>query len=161
MMFYYKLKALEKRHPDNPGKAYLYCAFLHNLIMKGVIMSRFFYFCMVAFLVMTIGCNEKDINGKWKGEMQTPNGPFELIYDFNVIGDSLAGTVTSPMGALPISNGKVNGEMFSFDVDVNGMTFSQQCKFMNDSISLKVNGMQGEPREMILKRVPEPKDESM
>ncbi|MGA9294599.1 MAG: hypothetical protein WBV81_18560 [Ignavibacteriaceae bacterium] len=122
-------------------------------------MSRFFYFSLLAILVMSIGCNEKDINGKWKGEMQTPNGPLELIYDFNVIGDSLAGTVTSPMGELPISNGKVNGKTFSFDVDVNGMTFNQQCTYMSDSISMKVQGMQG-PIEVMLKRVPELKAES-
>lgn len=122
-------------------------------------MSRFFYFCIITFLVMTIGCNEKDINGKWKGEMQTPNGSFELTYDFNVIGDSLAGTVTSPMGQLPISNGKVDGKNFSFDVDVNGMTFNQQCTFMSDSISMKVQGMQG-PIEVMLKRVPELKAEA-
>ncbi|MFZ0454191.1 MAG: hypothetical protein WAM24_10590 [Ignavibacteriaceae bacterium] len=91
--------------------------------------------------------------------MQTPNGPLELTYDFNVIGDSLAGTVTSPMGELPISNGKVNGKTFSFDVDVNGMTFNQQCTYMSDSISMKVQGMQG-PIEVMLKRVPELKAES-
>ena len=118
-------------------------------------MSRFFYLCLATILVMIIGCNEKDINGKWKGEMQTPNGPFELTYDFKVIGDSLTGTVSSAMGELPISNGKVNGETFSFDVNVNGMTLSQQCTVMSDSISMKFEGMQGEPREMILKRVPE------
>jgi hypothetical protein len=129
--------------------------------MKGKTMSRFFYFCIAIFLVVIFGCNEKDINGKWKGEMQTPNGPFELTYDFKVIGDSLAGTVTSQMGTLPLSNGKVKGEdMFSFDVDVNGMTFSQQCTVMGDSISMKVQGMQG-PVEMILKRVPESNGESM
>jgi hypothetical protein len=127
--------------------------------MKGAVMSRFFYFCLVIFLVMNIGCNEKEINGKWKGEMQTPNGPFELTYDFNVIGDSLAGTVTSPMGQLPISNGKVDGKTFSFDVNVNGMTFSQQCAYMTDSISMKVQGMQG-PMEIMLKRVPESNNES-
>ena len=108
---------------------------------------------------MNIGCNEKEINGKWKGEMQTPNGPFELTYDFNVIGDSLAGTVSSPMGQLPISNGKVDGKTFSFDVNVNGMTFSQQCAYMTDSISMKVQGMQG-PMEIMLKRVPESNNES-
>ena len=118
-------------------------------------MLRFFYFCLTAFLVLTVGCNEKDINGKWKGEMQTPNGSFELTYDFKVIGDSLAGTVTSPMGELPISNGKVNGETFSFDLNVNEMTFNQQCTVMGDSISLKFKGMQGEDREIFLKRVPE------
>ena len=127
--------------------------------MKGAVMSRFFYFCLVIFLVMNIGCNEKEINGKWKGEMQTPNGPFELTYDFNVIGDSLAGTVSSPMGQLPISNGKVDGKTFSFDVNVNGMTFSQQCAYMTDSISMKVQGMQG-PMEIMLKRVPESNNES-
>lgn len=123
-------------------------------------MYRFFYFCLVIFLVMTIGCNEKDINGKWKGEMQTPNGPFELTFNFIASGDSLTGTVSSPMGGeIPISNGKIDGKTFSFDVNFNGMTISHQCTFMSDSISMKAEGMQ-EPMEIMLKRVPESENKS-
>jgi hypothetical protein len=122
--------------------------------MKGVAMSRFFYFCVITFFAMSIGLAQ-DINGKWKGEMQSPNGSMELTFNFKVNGDTLSGTVTSPMGETPISNGKVNSKMFSFDVNVNEMTISHQCTVMGDSISMKVMGMPEEAPAIILKRVAE------
>ena len=133
---------------------------VHSHFMKGVTMSRFFYFCVVIFLVMSIG-NAQDFNGKWKGEMQSPNGPMELTFNFKVSGDSLNGTVASPMGELPISNGKINGKTFSFDVIANEFTMNHQCTVMSDSISMKVPGMPGgEDMAIILKRVPEFNKES-
>jgi hypothetical protein len=122
-------------------------------------MSRFLYFCAVIFLAMSIG-HAQDINGKWKGEMQSPNGPMDLIFNFKVGGDSLTGTVATQMGEMPIINGKVNGKTFSFDVSFNEMTINHQCTFMSDSISMKVPGMQGDTMQIILKRVPEPNNES-
>jgi hypothetical protein len=128
--------------------------------MKGITMSRFYYFGVVFVLAMSIG-HSQDIKGKWKGEMQSPNGPMELTFNFKVSGDTLSGTVASPMGEIPISNGKVNSKTFSFDVNVNEMTISHQCTVMSDSISMKVPGMPGgEDMAIILKRVPELNKES-
>lgn len=117
-------------------------------------MSRFLYVCVLTFLVISFGLAQ-DINGKWKGQMQSPNGPMDLTFNFKVAGDSLSGTVASPMGELPISNGKINGKTFSFDVNVGEMTMNHQCTMMTDSISMKVPGMQGESAEIILKRTSE------
>jgi hypothetical protein len=64
------------------------------------------------------------------------------------------------MGDIPISNGKVDGKNFSFDVSFNEMTIKHQCTVTSDStISMKVEGMQG-PMEIILKRQAEAMDES-
>jgi hypothetical protein len=118
-------------------------------------MPRFFYCCAVTLLVISIG-SAQDINGKWKGEMQSPNGAMELTFNFKVSGDSLNGTVASPMGELPISNGKINGKTFSFDINANDFTINHQCTVMSDSISMKLPGMPGgEDMAIILKRVPE------
>ena len=122
-------------------------------------MSRFFYFCIAIFFVVSIG-HAQGIDGKWKGEMQSPNGPMELTFSFKASGDSLTGAVIGQMGEMPISNGKISGKTFSFDVSVNDMTISHQCTVMSDSISMKVQGFQGEPMEIILKRVPEAKKET-
>ncbi len=127
--------------------------------MKGVTMSRICYFGIVIFLAISIG-QAQDINGKWKGEMQSPNGPLELTFNFKVNGDSLTGAVASPMGEIPISNGKVKGKMFSFDVNINEMTINHQCAIMSDSISMKVTGMPEEAPAIILKRVVESNNES-
>ena len=118
-------------------------------------MKRLLSICALAFLAATIS-QAQGITGKWVGEMQGPNGAFELTFSLKAVGDSLTGAVISQMGELPISNGKVKGKEFSFDVSVNDMTISHQCTLMSDSISMKWQGFQGEPMVMILKRVQEP-----
>ncbi len=123
-------------------------------------MKYFFYLCLVIFFTMNIA-HAQGIDGKWTGEMQSPNGPMDLTFNFHVTGDSLTGGVESQMGEIPISNGKVNDSTFSFDVSFNGMTIQHQCVVKSDStISMKVAGMQDEENEIILKRLPESKDES-
>ena len=114
----------------------------------------------MALFAVSIGFAQ-DINGKWKGQMESPNGPMDLVFNFKANGDSLSGTVESPMGELPISNGKINGNTFSFLVNVGEMSMSHQCTAMGDSISMKVPGMQGgEPMELMLKRVTEVQKQS-
>jgi len=103
----------------------------------------------------------QDINGKWKGQMQSPNGPMDLVFNFKANGDSLSGTVESPMGELPITNGKIDGKTFFFQVNAGEMTISHQCTAMGDSIAMKVPGMQGgETMELMLKRVTEGEKQS-
>ena len=60
-------------------------------------MVRSFCLFVVAFFAVSIGFAQ-NINGKWKGQMQSPNGPMDLVFDFKANGDSLSGTVQSPMG---------------------------------------------------------------
>jgi hypothetical protein len=127
--------------------------------MEGITMSRFFYFCAATFLVVSI-CHAQGIDGKWKGEMQGPNGSMDLTFNFHVTGDSLTGSVESQMGEIPISHGVVDGKAFSFDVSFNDMTINHQCTFMSDSISMRVPGMQGDTMQIMLKRVPKSEGES-
>lgn len=132
----------------------------HSHIKIGATMTRFLLVCTAVFLAAGIA-KAQGIDGKWKGEMQGPNGSMGLTFDFKVSGDSLTGSVEGQMGQIPITNGKVKGRTFSFDVDVSNMTIVHQCTVMGDSISMKINGFQGgEPMEVILKRVPKTDDEA-
>ncbi|HES60119.1 MAG: hypothetical protein JW956_04335 [Calditrichaceae bacterium] len=119
-------------------------------------MSRILTFCAVIVLVLSFSCaHQKSIAGKWKGQMESPMGAMELTYTFNVEGDSLSGTASSPMGEIPLLNGKVDGKEFSFDVSFNQMTFTNQGTLQGDSISMKMPGPGGESMELILKRTAE------
>jgi hypothetical protein len=123
-------------------------------------MVRSLCFIVVALIAVNIGFAQ-GINGKWKGQMQTPNGPMDLVFSFKAIEDSLTGTVESPMGELPVVNGKIKGKTFSFDVNAGEMTISHQCTAMGDSISMKIPGMPGgEAMELMLKRVTEGQKQS-
>ncbi len=97
-----------------------------------------------------------DIQGRWQGTISTPQGDVELVFTFKVDGNTLTGEVESPMNQFPISNGKISGDEFSFDVDTGSDKVSHQCRISGDAINMKSQGPWGET-EMVLKRVAESK----
>ncbi len=93
-----------------------------------------------------------DLNGRWEGKMANPNGAdFALTFNFKVDGDKLTGSVEGPAGELPITEGKVDGDEFSFKVKFEDNVIDHQGKVSGDTISMKVQGPWGES-EMTLKR---------
>jgi len=79
------------------------------------------------------------IEGKWVGKISGQQGDIELTFNFKVDGDSLTGTNSSSMGENNLTNGVVDGNNFSFDVDAQGMKISHKCKYLDDdTIEVKV-----------------------
>jgi hypothetical protein len=115
---------------------------------------------LAVLAMLTIGCVSngfaQKIDGKWQTEMETPNGAMSMTFNFKVAADSLSGSVESPMGAIPISNGKIKGDKFSFDVSFNEMTIHHDCTVMADSISMELPDMPGSTA-LILKRAKDEK----
>lgn len=111
-------------------------------------------------ILLTIGigfCNAAKIDGKWKTLI---NDQMELTFTFKVEGDKLTGTVTSDMGILPVINGKIKGNDFTFDVDMEGNIIGHVCKLDGEVIKMKITMPEGmgagdTPGEMVLKRVEE------
>jgi hypothetical protein len=103
-----------------------------------------------------------DINGRWLSKFETPNGEsMEITFTFKVEGDKLTGKVESPMGELEMTNGKIKGDEFSFDLDFGGNTIGHDCKISGDEIKMKIKGFGGDgddesqpKREFTLKRAP-------
>jgi len=93
-------------------------------------------------LVLSMVSNAQTLDGSWKAKMSTPNGDMELLFIFKVDADSLSGNVTSEMGSIPLENGKVNGNQFSFDVSVNGQVFSNTGALDGDIIKLSSPSME-------------------
>ena len=84
-----------------------------------------------------------DISGKWKAEFKTPDGQtFESIFDFQVSGGTLTGTVSSPMGESKISEGTVKGDEISFAVvrnrDGEEFKMNYKGKVSGDEIKLTI-----------------------
>jgi len=78
-----------------------------------------------------------DLTGKWTGNVKGPDGAdFPLTYLFKADGNKLTGSLQSPQGELPISEGKINGADFSFTLDFNGTPISNVGKYYGDSIGV-------------------------
>jgi hypothetical protein len=100
-------------------------------------------------MVLTRVKEESKIDGKWIGKVNGPQGEFELTFTFKVDGDTLTGKNSSSMGEIDLTNGIVNGDEFSFDVDFQGMKISHNCKYLDDNtIDMKANVMD---QEVIMK----------
>ena len=78
--------------------------------------NRAFVLSAILLLGCCVFANAMDLNGKWKGEMQTPNGPLEINLDLHVDGEKLTGTVANTYGTEQITDGTVKGDAISFIV---------------------------------------------
>lgn len=95
-----------------------------------------------------------DLTGKWKGAFKTPNGEFPIAYTFKVDGEKLTGSATSRQGDIPITDGKISGVNFVFNIDYNGTPLKNVGKFYGDSITIDI-AMGANPLHGVLKRVAE------
>ena len=124
-------------------------------------MKNFFSIAVGLLLALTTASAlAADVTGKWSGSMSGPNGEsFALTFTFKQDGATLTGSVQGPQGdPLPISNGKIDGDKFSFDVSFNGMTISHQCTVVSaDEIKMTTKSDSGDfpGMELTLKRVKE------
>lgn len=101
---------------------------------------------------------QSGVEGAWKASVDTPDGPIELTYNFDVEADTLTGTVVSEMGSIEILNGAVDGETFSFDTKFNDMTISHNCELTDENtISMEYTdgGAGMGPQELTLTRATE------
>ena len=75
---------------------------------------------LALFALFALTASAADLDGSWKASMETPNGNIESTFKFKVDGAKLTGTVTSQMGESAISDGKIDGDNFSFAVKREG-----------------------------------------
>jgi hypothetical protein len=117
--------------------------------------------CVCAALVMMLGTasvRAADVTGTWSTEMKTPDGQsFPLTFTFKQDGVTLTGTVQGPQGEpIAVSNGKIDGDKFTFDVSFNGMTIHHSCAVTgDDEIKMTTKSDSGDfpGVELTLKRV--------
>jgi len=110
---------------------------------------------IILVLAATTATFATGIEGTWKASMQGPDGDMELTFVFKMTDGKLSGVVQSPNGDTAITNTKVNGKEFSFDVSFNDMTIKHNCNLQeDDTISMKATGTPMGDMAMILKRQP-------
>lgn len=107
----------------------------------------------VLTMVLAVSAFAADVTGKWKASIEGPQGPMDLMFTFKTEGDKVTGTVASPMGDLPLSDVKVDGDQIAFTVATDQFSVVHKGTVVGDEMKLTVD-MMGEAREMVAKRQP-------
>jgi hypothetical protein len=97
--------------------------------------------CVCAALAMTLSAATAmaaDVTGTWTADVKAPDGSsFQLTFTFKQDGTTLTGTVLGAGGdPIPITNGKVDGDKFTFDDSFNGITIHHDCTVVGDTIKI-------------------------
>ncbi len=87
----------------------------------------------LAFALFSQRASAADIDGKWSAHLGGPDGP-QIVFTFSTTGARLTGSVNSPMGAVEIQNGQVNGSDFSFGVPFDGGLIQYRCHRTADDV---------------------------
>ncbi|MGV3515841.1 hypothetical protein [Luteitalea sp.] len=102
-------------------------------------------------LAFTVAAFAADITGKWKASIDGPQGAMDLVFTFKADGDKFGGTVASPMGDLPLSDIKVDGEKIEFTVATDQFSVVHKGTVAGDEMTLSFD-MMGETRQMVARR---------
>ena len=116
-------------------------------------MSRSPLLALVLLLGIVTVAFAADSTGRWLGSVSTPNGDFELVYDFKVEGETLTGALSTPNGELPLSDGKISGDNLSFTMSFGDNAIAYTGVVKGDTIVL-TSEWGGEARELVLTRAP-------
>nr|WP_319571105.1 hypothetical protein [uncultured Draconibacterium sp.] len=110
--------------------------------MKKILFSSVLLF---TFLLGISATASEGITGKWEATMG-PGGDMVITFNFKMNGDKLTGTVSTPMGDQEISNGKVDGNSFSFETEMMDSTIKHTGKLDGEVIKLKIEMPEGGPQ---------------
>ena len=109
----------------------------------------------IGLLVTAVSCFAADVDGKWTGSMNTPNGDVPVNFTFKADGAKLTGTTSGPAGEINIADGKVEGDKISFSVtfDFGGMPFTMNYSgaVAKDQIKFTID-IFGMPVELMVKK---------
>lgn len=81
---------------------------------------KFRFLSLLALLgVFVFTAAAADVTGKYAAEMQGRNGTQSITLNLKADGSALTGSITTPRGDNPISDGKVDGDNVSFNQKMN------------------------------------------
>jgi len=97
-----------------------------------------------------------DIDGKWTGSIDTPNGAMAVTYVFKADGAKLTGAAEGPDGSqLAFTDGKIDGNKISFNlsIDLGGgpVTFVYTGEMAGTELKLHTSFMDM-PIDFVLKK---------
>ncbi len=79
-----------------------------------------------------------DTNGKWSGNVDYNGNMVPLSYFFKVENGKVTGTSQTPLGIADIVDGKIEKDIMTFKVNINGETAMHTATVFADSINMKI-----------------------
>lgn len=116
--------------------------------MKKIILS------LASVFLFIFICLAADLTGTYKGSVSFQDNKIDLTYKLKAEGEILTGSITSEYGELPLLDGKVAGNDFSYKIDIGNGPMEAKGKFMGDSIVITSN-FGGRENKNTFKRVAE------
>ena len=111
---------------------------------------------VLGLLLAAVTAFAADVDGKWTGAVNTPNGDFPVTFEFVAAGATLNGSMLGMDGMkIAIKDGKVEGSNISFSVtlDFGGMPFTLNYKGVVASDQIKLSGdANGQAFEFVVKK---------
>jgi hypothetical protein len=111
---------------------------------------------VLGLLLLAAPAVAADIDGKWTGSLDTPNGAVQVGFTFKADDTMLSGSTTGPDGnVVAIKNGKIDGNKISFavDLDFGGMPFTLAYTGVVSSEQVKLTAdFMGMPFEFTVKK---------
>lgn len=91
-------------------------------------------------LALFVAAFAADVDGKWTGQVQGPQGAMDITIVLKAEGEKLTGTYASQLGEAPIKEGSIKGDVVAFKVEreFNGTKFIlvYKGKLAGDEIKL-------------------------
>ena len=119
--------------------------------MKKIFTTSTLFLCGIAICLAAIAA---DLTGKWVGSVKGPDGDteFALTYNFKAEGNVLTGTFLFPQSEpVAITEGKIDGNNFTFKTAFNDQAILNKGKFYGDSITID-SDVNGQNFHVLLKR---------
>ena len=116
------------------------------------------YAWMLALLLFAAPAVAADVDGKWAGALDTPNGPVNIFFTFKADGKSLTGSMTGQDGSeIAIKDGTVDGGNIAFrvNIDFGGMPLEISYKGVVSPAEIKMTlDFMGMPFDFLVKKAP-------
>ena len=79
------------------------------------------YRVLAAVLLVAVPASAQNAGGRWRATALGPGGEVSMVFNFEVSGNELTGTLTmGPLFGVPIQDGKVDGNRISFKQTIQG-----------------------------------------
>ncbi|MBZ5580151.1 MAG: hypothetical protein LAP40_26630 [Acidobacteriia bacterium] len=110
----------------------------------------------IGLLLLAASAFAADVDGKWTGSVNTPNGDFPVTFQFKADRAALTGSMLGMDGNnIAIKDGKVDGANITFSVtlDFGGMPFTLNYKGVVSTDQIKLSGdAGGQAFELVVKK---------